>query len=192
MIKNFLSVAMLALLCISLSQAQEPDFPNPEPQHQWLKQFVGQWTSSSRTIASGEQPAMQCTGTMDSRMLGEFWIVNEISGDMDGTKFNAILTIGFDSDRKRYVGTWIDSMMNYMWHYEGDVEASGKKLVLIAEGPNVMAEGKTTKFRDSYEFNTPDTLTSTSEVMDDDGNWVTFMNGTVTRRSNGDSGDAGK
>ncbi len=124
---------------------------------------------------------MECSGKMKSRMLGDFWVINEMTGDMGGTTFNAIQTVGYDTEKKKYVGTWVDSMMNYMWRYEGNVDASGKKSVLVAEGPNFMAEGKLSKFRDSYEFKTPDTIIATSEMTGDDGKCFTFMTGEITR-----------
>ena len=91
------------------------------------------------------------------------------------------LQSGFEN-KKKYVGTWVDSMMNHMWRYEGHVDDTGKKLILVAEGPNFMAEGKLTRFRDSYEFKTPDTIIATSEMMSDDGKWFTFMTGKITRK----------
>ena len=80
------------------------------------------------------------------------------------------------------MGTWIDTMMNHMWHYEGSVDESGTKLVLVAEGPDMMVEGKTTKYRDSYEFKSADLAIATSEMMNADGKWVTFMTGEVKRK----------
>ena len=93
----------------------------------------------------------------------------------------AVQMIGYDSEKKKYVGTWVDSMMNHMWRYEGSVDDSGKTLTLEAEGPNFMAAGKTTKFRDAYEFKSKDHIVATSSMLTDDGKWVTFMTGQVRR-----------
>ena len=59
---------------------------------------------------------------------------------------------------------------------------SGKKLMLETEGPNYMAEGKPTKFRDAYEFKTPDLIIATSLMLNEEGKWVTFMTGTMRRK----------
>ncbi|MGB7344732.1 MAG: DUF1579 domain-containing protein [Pirellulaceae bacterium] len=180
-----LIIAIVAFVLggITMAPAQQPELPSTEKEHQWLNQFAGEWTSVSQSVAYDDQPATKCTGAMKSRMLGEFWIINEITGDMGGSSVDAIQTIGYDADKKQYIGTWVDSMMNHLWRYEGTVDANGKKFVLLADGPNFMSDGKLTKFRDSYEFKTPDTIITTSEMMGDDGKWLTFMSGEMTRKT---------
>lgn len=170
-----LSTIITGLLLVATSVAQQPEFPKPQQQHEWLKQFEGKWTSTSKTMSFDDQPAMECSGKMESQMLGGFWAVNRITGDMGGVAVNAIQTLGYDSKKKTYVGTWVDSMMDHMWHYTGKVDATGKKLVLVAEGPNFMTGGKLTKFRDSYEFQSADIIITTSEIMNEDGSWITFL-----------------
>ncbi|TWU58889.1 hypothetical protein Poly51_16690 [Rubripirellula tenax] len=183
------AIAAWVAFCFSPIQAQEPELPGAQKEHELLGRFVGEWTSTSKIVASDEQPSMECSGSMRSKMLGEFWVINEMSGDMGGAEFKAIQTIGFDASKEKYVGTWVDSMMNHLWHYEGRVDATGKKLVLLAEGPNFMAEGKLTTFRDSYEFVNADTFITTSEMMGDDGKWLTFMTAEATRNAATKSAD---
>ena len=119
-------------------------------------------------------------------MLGGFWLVSESKANPMGMQMHAIQTIGYDPQAKKYVGTWVDSMMNHMWKYEGTVDESGQKLTLEAEGPNHMAGGKLTKFRDAYEFVSPDRIIVTALMLGEDGKWITFMTGEATRK------DAGK
>lgn len=176
-----IAIAALAFISISAVHAQEPSFPGPQKEHEWLKQFNGKWTSTSKTVATDDQPSMNYSGTMDSQMLGGFWTINKMTGDMGGKKFQGLQTIGYDTKRKKYVGTWVDSMMNHLWRYEGNVDASGKKLVLVAEGPSYMAKDKLTKYRDSYEFKSPDKIIATSEIVGEDGKWVTFMTAEMKR-----------
>ncbi|MCC6509458.1 MAG: DUF1579 domain-containing protein [Pirellulaceae bacterium] len=171
-------------LCLSsLATAQGPEFPGPEKEHALLKQFAGQWTTQSEGKMGPDSPPMQCKGTMSSRMLGGFWVVNELRGDMAGQPMTAIQTIGYDPAKKKYVGTWVDNMMNHMWKYEGSVDAAGKTLTLEADGPNYMAAGKMTKFRDAYEFKSADHIRATSSMLGEDGKWVTFMTGDMRRVS---------
>ncbi|HUG19659.1 MAG TPA: DUF1579 domain-containing protein [Planctomycetaceae bacterium] len=175
--------ALVTLLTVTNASAQElPEFPKPTKEHLWLKQFEGEWVSKSKASMGPGVPEIECQGKMTSRTLGGFWIVNQIEGDMMGMTMHGLQTIGYDTDKKKYVGTWVDSMMNYMWKYEGTVEESGKKLTLEAEGPNFMAEGKMTKFRDAYEFKSKDEIIATSSMRMEDGKWVTFMTGTIKRK----------
>lgn len=172
----------LLVLCCANSNAQDPaDFPSPEKEHQWLEQFVGKWEATSECSMGPDQPPIKSEGSMSSRMLGGFWVISEVSYETPGSTMNAIQTIGYDPAKKKYVGTWVDSATSHMWNYEGTVDESGKVLALDAEGPNFMADGKMTTFRDAYEFESPDLIISTSSILMDDGKWVTFMTGEMRR-----------
>ncbi|QEG34987.1 DUF1579 domain-containing protein [Bythopirellula goksoeyrii] len=175
------SIVCLALFT-SIVAAQTPQFPSPQEEHEWLKQFEGEWATSSKATASPDAPAMDCSGTMKSRQVGGFWVVNEMQGDIGGVDFNAVQTLGYDPAKKKYVGTWVDSMTDHLWQYEGTVDESGKKLSLVAEGPDMMGTGKMAKYRDSYEFKTRNLVVATAEMMDDKGEWVTFMTGEMKRK----------
>lgn len=173
---------MLVFTASSLIDAQEePKFPKAEKEHQWLKQFVGRWQTESEAKMGPDQPPMKCTGTMSSRMLGEFWVVSELVGEMSGMTVTGVQTIGYDPEKKKYVGTWVDSVTSYMWKYEGVVDDSGKTLVLEAEGPNGMAGGKIAKFRDAYTFKSKDHIIATSSMQSEDGSWLEFMTGNFRR-----------
>lgn len=181
-----IAFTMLALLHGVAVAQEQPQFPGPEQEHQWLKKFVGQWVTTSKGSMGPDQPPMVCSGTIESKMIGEFWVVNEMKSDVQGIPMQGLQTIGYDPAKKKYVGTWLDSMMNHLWLYEGTVDPSGNKLTLEAEGPNLMADGKLTKFRDAYEFKSPDLIIVTSSMLGDDGKWITFMSGESKRKTAGD------
>ncbi len=165
----------------SLLFAEQPEFPKPTKEHQLLEKFVGTWKTQSEGLMGPEQPPMKCEGMMKSRSLGGFWVINEMTGNMMGTPMTGVQTIGFNTDKQKYVGTWVDSMMNHLWQYQGSVDESGTTLTLEAEGPNFMAAAKTTKFRDIYEFKSPDHIRATSSMLGEDGQWVVFMTGDSRR-----------
>lgn len=180
-----IGVTLTTLHCSATTALAQPDFPSPEKEHQWLKKFVGEWTTTSKASIGPNQPPMECSGTIESRMIGEFWIVSEMQSNPEGDPMRGLQTIGYDPAKKKYVGTWVDSMTNHMWLYEGNLDESGNKLTLEAEGPNFMADGKLTKFRDAYEFKTPDDIIVTSSVLGEDGQWFTFMSGESKRKKTG-------
>jgi Protein of unknown function (DUF1579) len=164
-------------LCQSL-----PDFPPPSKEHALLKQLAGEWVTESEGTMGPGQPAMKATGTITGKMLGGFWVISEYETHVQGSVIHAIQTIGYDTEKKKYVGTWVDSMLGHIWNYEGEVDASGKVLTLEAEGPNFAVPGKKTLFRDAYEFKSNDLIVATSSMLGDDGKWVTFMTGQVKRK----------
>lgn len=182
MIKH-LTIILLFTFCLALNAfAEAPEFPQPTEEHQWLKQFKGEWETHAKSVAYGDFPAMECETHMKSRFLGNYWVMLETTGEMDGVPVHSIQTLGYDPEKKKYIGTWVDSMSHYMFHYVGTVDESGKKLVLEAEGPNMLEPGRTAKYRDSFEFKSPDLVTATSEIQDEDGKWVTFITGESRRK----------
>jgi hypothetical protein len=183
---QFVLFALTTLIAVTSVVApvrgQDPaTFPQPQSEHEWLKQFVGQWESESEATLTPGQPPVTCQGSANSRMLGGFWIITESEANMLGNTVRAVQTIGYDPAKKKYVGSWVDSMLNHMWQYEGTVDAAGKKLTLEAEGPSFINAGKAGKFRDEYEFKSPDHIVITSSMQNDDGQWIAFMTGNIRR-----------
>ena len=67
-------VVFITLCASSLARAQEfPELPAPQKEHEWLKQFVGEWETHSEAVMGPGQPAIKCEGTMNAdvgRVLG--------------------------------------------------------------------------------------------------------------------------
>ena len=64
---------------------------------------------------------MTIKGTESVRKVGDFWIVSEVKATLFDAPFTGVMTLGFDSQKKKYVGTWIDSMHSHLLHYDGTV-----------------------------------------------------------------------
>lgn len=169
----------------SVASGQTPEFPGPEKEHAFLKKFEGRWTTDAECVMGPDLPPVKTASTTNARMIGEFWIVNEVSGDAMGQPMTALQTIGYDAKTKKYVGTWIDSMIGYLWQYEGTVDEAGAILTLEAEGPNFMTGEGTTLFRDVYEFKSADHILATSFAKDTDGKWVQFVTAHSRREAPG-------
>lgn len=175
-----LNAVILSLFCVHYAAIGQ-ETPKPTQEHGWLQKFTGDWITESKATMVPGQPPMDCSWKMSSRTLGGFWILNEMKGDMSGAPMICVQTIGYDEGKKKYVGTWIDSMTSFMWKYEGAVDSSGTTLTLVADGPNFMADGELTKFQDIYEFKSDDEILTSSRMLGTDGKWVTFVSGTAKR-----------
>lgn len=175
----FVAVAILGLGSFAVSQ--EPELPGPEPEHALLQRFVGDWTTSGECDGGPNAEPMVNHGTIRGRMLGERWIVCEHEMDAAGMKVTANLTLGYDPVRKKYVGTWVDSMQNHLFVYEGEYDADSRTLSLFTEGPNLMTGEGTVRFRDSYEFVSEDEIVARSAAQGEDGEWAVFMTGAARR-----------
>ena len=109
------------------------------------------------------------------RLIGDLWIVAEGTADGDGQPFVSFMTLGYDSNKEAFVGTWIDTMQTTMWSYVGQLDESKRVLTLEAEGPSFGDPSTTTRYRDQIELVSSDVKRTTSSVLGEDGSWKTFM-----------------
>lgn len=122
-------------------------------------------------MTEGEPPST-FRGTEVARMIGGLWIQAEGLGTMpDGTTAISQLTVGFDSEKGRYVGTWLSSTMPNLWVYEGAVDDAGTVLTLNTSGPHMSGDGRTARYRELLEWKSDDLRTFTSEMENEDGSW---------------------
>ena len=158
----------------------------PQKEHQWLQQLVGEWTSEAEMVMGPDKPTMKSQGTESVRSLGGLWTVAEGQGEMPGGgTATMILTLGYDPQKKRFVGTWVGSMMTHLWVYDGWLDESGKVLTLEADGPKMGPEGPaegTAKYRDVIELKSDDHRVLTSHTLGDDGQWNHFMTAHYRRK----------
>jgi Protein of unknown function (DUF1579) len=146
-----------------------------QKEHQWLNLFIGEWTWESECIMGPDQPPIKTKGTEVVRSLGGIWIIAEGEGEMpDGSLGQTIMTLGFDPQKDRFVGTFICSMMTHLWPYNGSLDAEGKILTLDSEGPN-FSQGAIAPYKDIIEFVSNDHKILTSKILMDDGTWNQFM-----------------
>jgi hypothetical protein len=157
----------LAIMLVSQASGfcqETPKKVDDSKEREWVQQFVGEWEAES----SG-------TKVIDTaRRLGP-WVIVDIKVEINDSPLTGMLTVGFDSHKKKYVGTWIDSKTNYLWVYEGAVDSTGKVLTLETEGPNPMVPGKLVKAKDVHKFIDKDHRSLTSSMLGEDGKWHTFQ-----------------
>ena len=180
-------VVLMFLSALAVRAAQDqpqvaaPELPKPQKEHEWLKQLAGEWQYDGECTMAPGQPPIKMTGTETIRSLGGFWVMNENKAQVMGTTMTGIMTLGYDPQKKKYVGTWVDSMGSHLWRYEGEVDASGKLLTLNSEGPAMDQPDKIVKYRESVELKDKDTKVFTSSV-EKDGKYVPFMKMTSRRK----------
>ncbi len=165
--------AVLLMTFVSRVQAEDaPKAPMPQKEHEWLKQLEGEWVTDAEAIFEPGKPPVKCKGTETVRSLGGFWSVGEMKTEVMGVTMTGVMTVGYDAQKKKYVGTWVCSMCDLMFKYEGAVQ--GKVLTLETEGPNPMT-GKIVKMRDMIEVKDKDHKVMTSAILGEDGKWASFM-----------------
>lgn len=156
----------------------------PQKEHQWLQKLVGEWTYESEAIMGPDQPPMKSRGSESVRSLGGLWTVGEGQGQMpDGDSFTSVMTLGYDPQKKRFVGTWIGSVMTNLWIYDGELDGAGRVLSLYSDGPSMSGDGTTVRYRDAIEIVSDDHRVLTSAIQGEDGNWTGFMTAHYRRKA---------
>jgi len=161
------------------TQEKSPMTAEPQKEHQWLQKLVGEWTYEGEATEPGKPP-QRFQGTERVRSLGELWILAWGQGEMPGGgAATTVVTLGYDPQKTRYVGTWIGSMMTHLWVYDGTLE--GNVLTLETEGPDMAGEGKMAKYKDVVDIRSDDHRLLTSHVLGEDGEWRQFMTASYRR-----------
>lgn len=148
--------------------------PTPTPEHLWLQRLRGDWVWRSEALPGHDYPPSQ--GKERGQGIGDVWTELAGEGDYGVTR----MTLGFNPDTGRFQGTWVGSMANHLWVYDGALDESGEALVLEATGPSFTGEGMA-RFRDVVAFEGPDVRTLRAYTQGGDGAWTHFMTSRYTR-----------
>ena len=158
-------------LWTAVCQAQPPEMPQPTKEHQFLSQFAGEWNATSEMLFAPGEPPLTCEGTESATLLGGFWLVQQGESNVFGTPVKNMLTLGYNPNTKKYIGTSLCSMDSFLWEYEGTADESGKKLTLTTTGPSPLDPSKTTKYREILELKDQNHKTFTTFMHTDEGTW---------------------
>jgi len=150
------------------------------PEHEWLMHLVGSWATETHCIMDAEGTEASFAGRETFRALGDVWVVGQQEmGPEDAPDISSVISLGYDSARKRYVGTWVGSPMDYLVTYDGSRE--GDVLTLDAEAPDIADPSKTAHYQDILEIVSPDERIFRSQMLQPDGSWKQFMRAVCRR-----------
>jgi hypothetical protein len=178
-------IAVCVLACGSLAvagyaQQSPPPIPKPGPEHELLKQDVGTWDATVEIFEPGKPPAVS-KGSETTSLVGGFWAVSDFKSDLMGQPFEGRGTVGFDTNKKKYVSTWVDSMSTGFMTGEATYDPKTKTMTGFMEGFDP-AQGKAVKMRETTEWKDADTKVFTMFMTGPDGKEVQTMKITYKRR----------
>jgi len=156
-----------------------PPLPKPGPEHEVLKNDVGTWDATVEMIGPGGPPATS-KGVETNTMLGGLWLVTDFKSEMMNQPFQGHGIEGYDPLKKKYVGTWVDSMTSGLSLTESSYDAAKKTMTGWIEGPD--PSGKITKMRAVTEWKDPDTRVFTIYGTGPDGKEAPGLRITYKRR----------
>ncbi|HZN33846.1 MAG TPA: DUF1579 domain-containing protein [Pirellulaceae bacterium] len=162
------SLALILVLFTAAAIAQEqPPTPKPGPEHALLKKLEGTWDA---VMKMAEVPApMKGVATYKMELDG-MWLTSEFKMDDPAMKFTGRGLDGFDQNKKKYVGIWVDSMSSAPMVMEGTFDERTKTSTMLGEGPG--PDGKPQKYK-----------IVTKHVDDDHQNFEMFMVGADGKES---------
>lgn len=153
--------------------------PEPTEQHHWLQRLAGRWRV---VFAFDHHPVW----TEDVRALGDLWIVAEMSGAMsDGSTASMMMTLGYDPDKQRFVGSTVGTIMRNLWIYEGVLDDTGTVLTLECEGPDMDGSGRIAHYQDVITIEDENSRSFSSRLLDEQSQWKPVMSASYTRITDG-------
>jgi hypothetical protein len=155
-----------------------PPLPKPGPEHEVLKSDAGVWDATVEMLGPGAPPASK--GVETSTMLGGLWLVTDFKSEMMSQPFQGHGVAGYDPAKKKYVGTWVDSMSTGLQISESTYDAGRKTMTGWIEGPDM--SGKIARIKAVTEYKDPDTRVFTMYFPGPDGKEAPGMRITYKRR----------
>jgi hypothetical protein len=173
-----------AAFCLSLSaavaSAQAPAPPKAGPEHEILKNDVGTWDATVESYMPGAPTPMTSKGTETNTLVGGLWLVTDFKADMMGMPFQGHGITGYDANKKKYVGSWVDTMSSGLGLSESTYDAGTKTMTGTFEGPD--PSGQIMKMKSVVAWKDPDTRVFTMSGTGPDGKDVKFMTITYKRK----------
>lgn len=176
--------AVLFALLIGIISCGEP---TPEPrrlggasltqvgaEHRKLHGLVGDWMATSEFTAEADEAMATGQASVSIHPIGEHWISADFAGTHAGAEYRGVLTLGFDSRKQSYVGTYVDDTCNHLWVYEGSMNADNTILTLYAEAPVVAEVEGTVWVREVYDLQQGDRVEVRSYTQDR-GTWDLYQ-----------------
>ncbi len=118
------------------SNAQEAQVPKPTPEHELLARGVGTWdaTIKSWMAGPGSEPSVSKGVEIVKLMPGGLWLLSEFHGKFGEAPFHGQGQSGYDPVKKKYIGTWVDSMETTIMFMEGDFDSQTSTLTMYSKG----------------------------------------------------------
>jgi hypothetical protein len=162
--------------------AAPPEAPmaKPGPEHALLARDVGTWDASlEMRMAPNDKPQVS-QGVEQSRLLGGLWLITDFKATVMGQPFEGHGVMGFDPMKKKYVGTWVDSMSLGISPSEASYDPATRTLAGWMEGPDMT--GKITRSRETTVWKNDDTRVFTIYSKSPEGVEFPGLQITYTRR----------
>src|ERR1051325_3372236 len=162
--KTFSLVCTAVLGAAALAAAQGmPPLPKPGPEHAIFKDVAGTWDAKVESFMAPGAPPTVSHGPETSHVgCGGLCLISDFKGSFvmgppgtPATPFEGHGTETYDTGKKKYVGSWTDSMSTGLTVTESTYDAASKTMTGWMEGPDM--EGKPSKMKSTVVSKDPNT-----------------------------------
>ena len=173
-----------------------PPMPKPGPEHAIFKDIAGSWDAKVESFMAPGAPPTVSSGTETSRVgCGGLCLISDFKGSFvmgppgtPATPFEGHGTETYDTAKKKYVGSWVDSMSTGLMTSESTHDAATRTMTGWMVGPDM--EGKVSKMKSTAVMKDPNTRVFSMYNVGPDGKESLGMRITYTRRK--EAGPTGK
>lgn len=187
---TYLAVCTFVLGLAGLALAQDkpaagappgmPPLPKPGPEHAIFNDAVGVWDAKVESWMAPGAPPMTSTGTETNRIgCGGLCLITDFKGSFMKTPFTGHGTETYDMGKKKYVGSWVDSMSAGLSVSESTYDAATKTMIGTMEGPDMT--GAVQKMKSVVEYKAGQRI-FTMYMTGPDGKEMQTMKITYTKR----------
>ena len=165
----------------ALAAAQAPPMPTAGPEHALLKEDVGSWDASIEVLMPGapamppskgvEVNAMSCNGMC---------LVTDFKGEMMGVPFQGHGVSTWDPAKKKYIGSWSDSMAPGLALSEATWDGAKKTMNGTMAAPD--GQGGTATMRSTVQYTADGKRVFSMFMAGPDGKEMPTMRITYTKR----------
>jgi hypothetical protein len=162
-VKSWLALGVLGVAFGGAAWGQEPPVPKPGSEHALLNHDVGVWDATIKTWDAPNAEPQESKGVETNTLQpGGLWLVSSFKGEFAGMDFAGNGVSGYDTTKKKYVGTWADSMTTSVLLTEGTYDESTKELTMFGETPG--PDGSMMKIKTISKHNSGGTRTMAMHV----------------------------
>jgi hypothetical protein len=117
--------------------------------HEWLHRMVGEWDIEQKVwMDQPGEPMVTTASATVTKVLGGRFIKQDFEGSFMGEPMSGLGLTGYDTTRKLFVGSWMDSFSTGMHTMTGSMHMDGEGMSLFGQMYDVATGevGKMTRY----------------------------------------------
>jgi hypothetical protein len=174
-------VLAASVLLAGAATAQDMPMPKPGPEHKLFEMDAGTWDATVEMWMAPGTPPMVSQGVETNTIgCGGLCLIGDFKSVMAGAPFHGHGTTAWDPAKKKYVGSWTDSMSAGISLSEATYDPATKTSTGWMEGPDMT--GKVVKTKAVGQYKDANTRTFTMYTTGPDGKEVPSMKITYKRK----------